>query len=95
MKYVEDEIGMARGLLSKIENGQRAIRTSVGTVVDMARLYQVDVGWFITGIRPDGNWYPPELDPNVKNVPGRRGARKTTAKTTKKAGKVIRPPKKR
>lgn len=56
---LEDLAGQSRGQISRIESGKRGRWLSVDTVVAIAVALEVDVGWLITGVVPDGKWRPP------------------------------------
>ena len=51
--------GLSNGVVSSLEGGRRASAPSAQLVLQLARALDVDVGWLITGIVPDGRWRPP------------------------------------
>lgn len=59
-KYqLERLANVSKGTVTRMENFERCMLPSVNVLFQLAQALQVDVGWLITGIVPDGKWRPP------------------------------------
>lgn len=97
-EQLDEVAGLGRGLTCRIESGKRGRWLSVDVAVRYARALDVDVGWLITGVVPDGKWVPPlgakELTAKPKGLGVTRAparTRKTSSAKNKPLKQVIAP----